>query len=186
MFLCQTIEPQTDPKYRRDWRVVWYRVGYDLENKTLVWRLHEKGKWRCTRWFGQARHTGDERALRDYIRGVMVVETGAVAPFATVTLVQMKKLTGIDCIVAKDFIMDHMDDEVVFLMPKKLPKEKPTKPEPSPVEAFSAEAAKYADKLKWFDTKIKRLTTLRKKWERKAKRLAKKIEATSTTQGEAK
>lgn len=48
-FFAQSLQEQTDPRWRRDWRVLMFQLERNPENGRLWWQSHSRTKWYSSR-----------------------------------------------------------------------------------------------------------------------------------------
>lgn len=159
MFVCQQLENMTDKRYYPDyWRVATLRVVLDPLTDRLKWDRVSTTEWK--RLAGGL--DGVARARRDMTPGVAEI-TSAVHG-ANVTQAQASKLTGLLAPVCMDYLRENWDATPEIVLPPK-----PKKAEPTPAQVAMGKSAAAEKRVEQIDRKIRRLNTLKKKWEKKAR-----------------
>ncbi len=105
MYLCQNFEQQTDRRYRRDWRVVIFKVAWaDGLKSKLKWVRYEQGHWQN----GSSVQVGSYMiGLVDKLPGIPVMKS--VYHGKKVTSEEATRLTGIQPPMGLDFLMEVED-----------------------------------------------------------------------------
>jgi hypothetical protein len=174
MYLCQQLEEQSDARYRRDWRVVWFKVVLTPEH-TLVWHRHERGKWRGGLW-GRGRNIaarwidGKVRAEKDFRKNVPVWDK--VFHGAKVTGKQAETLTNLRNPCGLDRLMEAGDEltmpELCNYVPRKV---KPTKLDIARKRLENSQL-----KVDEYTKKLKRCEHFKRGWEHRVKRFQRMID----------
>jgi hypothetical protein len=176
MYLCQQLEQMSDRRYRRDWRVVWFKVVM-LPDTTLVWHRLSSGKWRGSGYWGRQEDgatrrwiDGKGRAEKDLRENVPV--WNKVFHGAKVTGKQAETLTNIRTPYGLDRLKEAGDE---LTMPELcnyvVKKEKPTKLDIARKRLENSQL-----KVDEYTKKLKRCEHFKRGWGHRVKRFQRMID----------
>jgi hypothetical protein len=107
-YYCLALEEQTDRRWRRDWRIVKFRLEQD-DRGVLKWRRWSHGGWYSSRFNGRRTVMAVDRAAKEARAKARQNNTPVfvVVHGSKLTTAQAKRLTGIKDRAAWDYVHDQ-------------------------------------------------------------------------------